>query len=71
MLMKEELAHLKKEREHKERDNRMKYGKSYKEVMAKMKDQKEKLYRDTKTKGVRFYDSKGSGYMKGGKKKYD
>ena len=42
MLMKEELAHLKKEREHKERDNRMKYGKSYKEVMAKMKDQKEK-----------------------------
>lgn len=71
MLMKEELAHLKKEREHKERDNRMKYGKSYKEVMAKMKDQKEKLYKDTKTKGVRFYDSKGSGYMKGGKKKYD
>ena len=71
MLMKEELAHLKKEREHKERDNRMKYGKSYKEVMAKMKDQKEKLYKDTKTKGVRFYDSKGSGYMKVGKKKYD
>ena len=71
MLMQEELAHLKKEREHKERDNRMKYGKSYKEVMAKMKDQKEKLYKDTKTKGVRFYDSKGSGYMKGGKKKYD
>ena len=71
MLMKEELAHLKKERDHKERDNRMKYGKSYKEVMAKMKDQKEKLYKDTKTKGVRFYDSKGSGYMKGGKKKYD
>ncbi|AGH26441.1 hypothetical protein CPPG_00125 [Cyanophage P-RSM1] len=71
MLMKEELAHLKKEKEHKERDNRMKYGKSYKEVMAKMKDQKEKLYKDTKTKGVRFYDSKGSGYMKGGKKKYD
>ena len=71
MLMKEELAHLKKEREHKERDNRMKYGKSYKEVMKKMKDQKDKLYKDTKTKGVRFYDSKGSGYMKGGKKKYD
>lgn len=71
MLMQEELAHLKKEREHKERDNRMKYGKSYKEVMSKMKDQKEKLYKDTKTKGVRFYDSKGSGYMKGGKKKYD
>ena len=37
MLMQEELAHLKKERENKERDNRMKYGKRYKEIL-KSKD---------------------------------
>jgi len=69
--MNEELAHLKKEKEHKERDARMKYGKRYKEVMAKGEKAKEKLYSDTRKKGVRFYDSKGSGYMKGGVKKYD
>ena len=46
----------------------------------KHKDSKKKNYRQvsqefaksfTKNKGVRFYDKKGSGYMKGGKKKYD
>ena len=67
----EELKHLEKEREHKERDARMKYGKRYKEVMAKGEKAKEKLYSDTRKKGVRFYDKKGSGYMKGGVKKYD
>ena len=69
--MNEELAHLKKEKEHKERDARMKYGKRYKEVMAKGEKAKEKLYSDTRKKGVRFYDKKGPGYMKGGVKKYD
>tara|TARA_B100002019_G_scaffold251001_1_gene231201 strand:- start:626 stop:835 length:210 start_codon:yes stop_codon:yes gene_type:complete len=69
--MNEELAHLKKERENKERDNRMKYGKRYKEVMDNAKKAKDKLYTTTRTKGVRFYDKKGSGYMKGGKKTYD
>ena len=67
----EELKHLEKEKEHKERDDRMKYGKRYKEVLASQKKAKEKLYTDTKTKGVRFYDKKGSGYMKDGVKKYD
>ena len=67
----EELRHLEKEREHKERDARMKYGKRYKEVLARAKKAKDKLHHDTKTKGVRFYDKKGSGYMKGGVKTYD
>ena len=67
----EELAHLEKEKEHKDRDARMKYGKRYKEILDKGKKAKEKLFTDTRTKGVRFYDKKGSGYMKGGKKKYD
>ena len=34
-------------------------------------ESKEKLYKTTREKGVRFYDKKGSGYMKDGKKKYD
>ena len=67
----EELRHLEKEREHKERDARMKYGKRYKEVLARAKKAKDKLHHDTRTKGVRFYDKKGSGYMKGGVKTYD
>ena len=46
-------------------------GKKFKDVMDKGKEAKNKLYTTTKTKGVRFYDKKGSGYMKDGKKKYD
>ena len=40
--MKEELAHLKQKREHEDRDNRMKYGKRYKEIVANKKKEKEK-----------------------------
>jgi hypothetical protein len=61
----------KQEKENKERDARMKYGKRYKEVLKKQKEAKDKLHHETRTKGVRFYDKKGSGYMKGGVKKYD
>ncbi len=35
------------------------------------KDRKDELAVERIRKGVRFYDSKGSGYMKGGKKTYD
>lgn len=61
----------KQEKENKERDARMKYGKRYKEVLKKQKEAKDKLHHETRTKGVRFYDKKGSGYMKDGVKKYD
>ena len=45
--------------------------KKFKDVMDKGKAAKDKLYKTTREKGVRFYDKKGSGYMKDGKKKYD
>ena len=35
------------------------------------KDRKDELAVERIRKGVRFYDAKGSGYMKGGKKQYD
>ena len=43
------------------------------EAKKRQGDQKRKdeLYSERKRKGIRFYDAKGSGYMKGGKKEYD
>ena len=34
-------------------------------------DRKGELAKERRTKGIRFYDAKGSGYIKGGKKEYD
>ena len=51
--------------------HRIAKGKKFKDVMDKGKAAKDKLYKTTREKGVRFYDKKGSGYMKDGKKKYD
>ena len=34
-------------------------------------DRKAELASERRTKGIRFYDAKGSGYIKGGKKHYD
>ena len=49
------------------------------EAMDKLRKQKQErnkknadaAYKDKVTKGVKFYDNKGSGYIKKGKKKYD
>lgn len=35
------------------------------------KDKKDELTSERLSKGIRFYDKKGSGYIKGGKKTYD
>ena len=35
------------------------------------KDNKDKLASERMTKGIRFFDKKGSGYIKKGKKSYD
>jgi len=42
-----------------------------KERRRDQKKQSEKLYIDTKNKGVKFYDKKGVGRLKDGKKVYD
>ena len=42
-----------------------------KEKQEKQKRNAESAYRDKVTKGVKFYDKKGTGHIKGGKKVYD
>ena len=42
-----------------------------KERRREQQKKSEKLYIDTKKKGVKFYDKKGSGRLKDGKKVYD
>ena len=42
-----------------------------KERRREQQKKSEKLYMDTKRKGVKFYDKKGSGRLKDGKKVYD
>ena len=42
-----------------------------KERRREQQKKSEKLYMDTKKKGVKFYDKKGTGRLKDGKKVYD
>ena len=42
-----------------------------KERRREQQKKSEKLYMDTKRKGVKFYDKKGTGRLKDGKKVYD
>ena len=42
-----------------------------KEKRREQQKKSEKLYMDTKRKGVKFYDKKGTGRLKDGKKIYD
>ena len=44
---------------------------SYKKFKEKGNVAKDKLRKDTREKGIKFYDKKGSGRVKDGKKHYD
>ena len=46
-------------------------SKMKKEKQEKQKRNAESAYRDKVTKGVKFYDKKGKGHIRGGKKVYD
>ena len=71
----------KKEKEVQFKKDRMQHGHdvtgdssdspSYKKFKEKGNVAKEKLRSDTRTLGVKFYDKKGSGRIKDGKKHYD
>ena len=56
-------------REKKLRDFKAQAGEA--KSRAKDKERKGQLSSERQAKGIRFYDSKGSGYLKGGKKTYD
>ena len=64
------------DKERKERNLRMRYGKRWREFTDEAKSKKEKekeiiaRYRDKKEKGIPFSDRYGAGYIKDGKKKY-
>ena len=65
-----------KEKDRKERNLKMRYGKRWREFTdeAKTKKEKEKeiiaRYKEKKEKGIPFYDKKGSGYIRDGRKIY-
>ena len=44
---------------------------SYKKFKEKGNVAKDKLRKDTREKGIKFYDKQGTGRIKGGKKHYD
>ena len=64
------------DKERKERNLRMRYGKRWREFTDEAKSKKERekeivaRYRDKKEKGIPFSDRYGAGYIKDGKKKY-
>lgn len=59
-----------KEKKQKKMDE---FKKAADEAKKRQSDKKrsDELYMERRKKGIRFYDAKGSGYMKGGKKHYD
>ena len=65
-----------REKDRKERNLKMRYGKRWEDFTDEAKEKKKKeeeilaRYKEKKEKGIPFYDKKGSGYIKDGKKKY-
>ena len=65
------------DKERKERNLKMRYGKRWKEFTDEAKEKKKKeeeilaRYKEKKEKGIAFSDKYGTGYIKDGKKKYN
>ena len=65
------------DKERKERNLRMRYGKRWREFTDEAKSKKERekeiiaRYKEKKEKGIAFSDKYGTGYIKDGKKKYN
>ena len=74
MLAKKALSRKKKKKEVKEQTTFPQMQERIRNAKEKRREQQkksEKLYMDTKRKGVKFYDKKGTGRLRDGKKIYD
>ena len=74
LLAKKALSRKKKKKEVKEQTTFPQMQERIRNAKERRREQQkksEKLYMDTKKKGVKFYDKKGVGRLKDGKKVYD
>ena len=74
LLAKKALSRKKKKKNLKEQTTFPQMQQRIRDAKERRREQQkksEKLYMDTKRKGVKFYDKKGTGRLKDGKKVYD